>query len=104
MEIHSVPSDAARHDLLRHGNVLRAYRKASRSKAGRERSVPNSQEKAALEVLLEHLEKLSKEEAANPVRRRLLSDCLRAAEKPTSLFALTAPEGLGKGAKINQRD
>jgi len=52
--------------------------------------------KRALEVLLADLAKRSAEGTINQLRRRLLTDCRAAAEKPPGLFTLTAPTGSGK--------
>lgn len=50
----------------------------------------------ALELLLAHLGGMSGDGPVNVLRRRLLSDCLAASEKPPGLFSLTAPTGSGK--------
>lgn len=62
----------------------------------RERALPPLQAELALQILLKHL--LAKPSAGpvNQLRRRLLEDCLKAAEKPPGLFTLTAPTGSGK--------
>lgn len=54
----------------------------------------------ALAILLEHLSRLEQASesacAVRDARRRLLQDCLAAAEQRTGLFTLTAPTGSGK--------
>jgi len=65
------------------------------SQAG-QRTVPDLQASHALEILLNSLKSKPLEGAVNALRRRLLDDCLCAAEKPPGLFTLTAPTGSGK--------
>ena len=57
---------------------------------------PSLAPERALEILLADLAKRSSEGAINELRRRLLGDCLFAAEKAPGLFSLTAPTGSGK--------
>ena len=52
--------------------------------------------KRALEILKVHLASKSADGATNVLRKRLLNDCLQAAEQPPGLFTLTAPTGSGK--------
>ena len=68
-------------------------------KRAKERSVPLLSEEAAFEVVIRHLNDLSRQgtvETVNRMRQRLLADCLSAAELPPELFSLTAPTGSGK--------
>ena len=64
--------------------------------AGASRSVPQLQEEAALQCLRTYLDAKPSGGSVNELRRRLLADCLAAAEKPPGLFTLTAPTGSGK--------
>lgn len=61
-----------------------------------QRQPPQLAPERALDVLLAYCDGKSAEGPVNQLRRRLLSDCLAAAEKPPSLFSLTAPTGSGK--------
>lgn len=60
------------------------------------RNSPLIQESEALRQLLNHLATKPAAGEVNQLRRRLLTDCLVAAEKPPGLFTLTAPTGSGK--------
>lgn len=60
------------------------------------RSVPQLQETDAFKRLHDALEAKPATGLVNQLRRRLLADCLAAAEKPSGLFTLTAPTGSGK--------
>lgn len=60
------------------------------------RAAPQLLPERALEVLCADLAKRPSEGAINQLRRRLLADCLSAAEKLPGLFSLTAPTGSGK--------
>jgi CRISPR-associated endonuclease/helicase Cas3 len=67
--------------------------------AAKQRIVAALQAGEALKLLLVHLDRLQAQSVAGPVnciRRQLLADCLKAAEKPPGLFTLTAPTGSGK--------
>lgn len=71
-EAHFAPADAAQ-------------RSAQELEAGR-----------GLEALQAYLASLRAEGDVGTLRRHLLGDCLRAAERPPGLFTLTAPTGSGK--------
>lgn len=60
------------------------------------RAVPNFQEAIALKTLLTALDAKPSGGDVNQLRRRLLADCLAAAERSPGLFTLTAPTGSGK--------
>lgn len=60
------------------------------------RSVPDLQAERALMILKAHLECKPTGGFINDLRRQLLDDCLKAAQKPQGLFTLTAPTGSGK--------
>ena len=62
----------------------------------RERAVPGLQPSQALELLLIELKAKATDGHVNALRRQLLADCLKAAERPPGLFTLTAPTGSGK--------
>lgn len=64
--------------------------------AAKQRIVPPLHAEAALQVLRDHLSAKPTDGPVNQLRRRLLRDCLKAAEKPPGLFTLTAPTGSGK--------
>jgi CRISPR-associated helicase Cas3/CRISPR-associated endonuclease Cas3-HD len=67
--------------------------------AAKQRAVPTLQADGALRLLIDRLGHLAAKSGGGPInelRRRLLEDCLRAAEKPQGLFTLTAPTGSGK--------
>jgi CRISPR-associated endonuclease Cas3-HD len=66
------------------------------SEASRQRAVPPLQAEVALRILLEHLHSKPADGPVNQLRRRLLTDCLSAAQQPPGLFTLTAPTGSGK--------
>jgi CRISPR-associated endonuclease/helicase Cas3 len=61
-----------------------------------QRAAPALQPERALALLRDHLAAKSAGGEVNRRRRRLLSDCLAAAAKPSGLFTLTAPTGSGK--------
>ncbi|MHB1953247.1 MAG: CRISPR-associated helicase Cas3' [Sulfobacillus sp.] len=58
--------------------------------------MPGLHPERALEILKDHLADKSADGPVNVLRRQLLKDCLKAAEKPSGLFTLTAPTGSGK--------
>ncbi|HEX7518071.1 MAG TPA: CRISPR-associated helicase Cas3' [Chthoniobacterales bacterium] len=60
------------------------------------RCVPGLYAERALQLLLDHLAKKRSGGEVNAIRRRLLEDCLGAAEIEGGLFTLTAPTGSGK--------
>lgn len=60
------------------------------------RAVPTLDAGRTLEILLMHLNSKPTDGAVNQLRRRLLADCLSAANNPPGLFTLTAPTGSGK--------
>jgi CRISPR-associated helicase Cas3/CRISPR-associated endonuclease Cas3-HD len=60
------------------------------------RAVPELQSEQALAALQRDLESKSSDGSVNALRRQLLQDCLKAAEKLPGLFTLTAPTGSGK--------
>lgn len=64
--------------------------------AAASRSVPQLREQDALKRLLAYLDAKPSVGSVNQLRRRLLANCLAAAEKPPGLFTLTAPTGSGK--------
>jgi CRISPR-associated endonuclease/helicase Cas3 len=58
--------------------------------------MPGLHPERALEILKDHLASKSAGGTVNVLRKQLLKDCLKAAEKPPGLFTLTAPTGGGK--------
>jgi CRISPR-associated helicase Cas3/CRISPR-associated endonuclease Cas3-HD len=62
----------------------------------KQRIVPELQPERALEILKEHLVSKSGAGPVNALRKQLLDDCLKAAQKSPGLFSLTAPTGSGK--------
>jgi CRISPR-associated endonuclease/helicase Cas3 len=65
-------------------------------KGAQRMSVPGLEPERALEILRNHLATKPADGPVNALRRRLLNDCLKAAEKCPGLFTLTAPTGSGK--------
>ncbi|HEY5893942.1 MAG TPA: CRISPR-associated helicase Cas3' [Chthoniobacterales bacterium] len=61
-----------------------------------QRIVPKLEPERALDILSAHLDGLNAQGDLNRRRRKLLTDCLRAAKLPPGLFTLTAPTGSGK--------
>jgi len=66
------------------------------AEAASQRRVPSLQADVALRILLAHLHAKPAEGSVNQLRRRLLTDCLAAAQGGPGLFTLTAPTGSGK--------
>jgi CRISPR-associated endonuclease/helicase Cas3 len=66
------------------------------SRAAAQRVVPSLQSDRAFELLCATLSTMPAKGTINQLRRRLLTDCLIAAEKSPGLFTLTAPTGSGK--------
>ncbi|MCU0783265.1 MAG: CRISPR-associated helicase Cas3' [Verrucomicrobia bacterium] len=60
------------------------------------RAVPELQPEQALVALQRDLQSKSSDGSVNALRRQLLQDCLKSAEKLPGLFTLTAPTGSGK--------
>jgi len=64
--------------------------------ASKQRAAPILEAETALRVLLSNLSGKSTLGPVNELRRQLLVDCLKAAERSPGLFTLTAPTGSGK--------
>ncbi|MGO8674328.1 MAG: CRISPR-associated helicase Cas3' [Limisphaerales bacterium] len=61
-----------------------------------ERNATDLQAERALNILVEHLKAKPTDGPVNSLRRELLADSLKAAERQPGLFTLTAPTGSGK--------
>jgi len=64
--------------------------------AAAQRTVPPLEPECAFDLLHAALASKSADGPVNQLRRRLLADCLKAAEEAPGLFTLTAPTGSGK--------